>query len=120
MTADGRGKSVDESVGRLARMFGRDAADGTREDWKHAAGAILERQLVSIVGGAMQVLSASALGSEAVVVTCGIGEQVAAAIARRLVMMSVSFGTLCGCSSEVSLGATRVAPAVAVALLLAK
>ena len=90
-TADGRGKSVDESVGRLARMFGRDAADGTQEDWKHAAGAILERQLVSIIDGATQVLSASALGPKAVVVTCGIGEQVAAAIAGRLGMTSVSF-----------------------------
>jgi len=119
-TADGRGRSVDESVGRLARMFGRDAADGTLDDWKQAASAILERQLVSILDGATQVLSASALGSEPVVVACGIGADVAAAIAGRVGMVPVSFGTLCGCDGALSLASTRVAPAVAVALLLAK
>ena len=101
-------------------MFGRDAADGTLDDWKQAAGAILERQLVSILEGATQVLSASALGSEPVVVACGIGADVAAAIAGRVGMVPVSFGTLCGCDGALSLASTRVAPAVAVALLLAK
>jgi probable H4MPT-linked C1 transfer pathway protein len=60
-TADGKGKSLAESITRLARMFGRDARDGTEEEWRAAAQHLREAQLRSIQDGAALVLSAASL-----------------------------------------------------------
>lgn len=119
-TADGRGKSRAESVARLARMLGRDAADGSDADWRSAAAAILDRQVASILDGARQVLSRTPLPPVAPVVAAGIGSEVVAEIAQRLGRHVVGFGELVGAEGEVAVWATRCAPAVAVALLCAE
>ncbi len=118
-TADGRGKSVAESIARFARMFGRDAADGTLEDWRAAAAAVREAQLVSILDGCRDVLAAAALPAQAPVIAAGIGADDVAEIARRLDRSCRPFGDIADAGESCRLDATRAAPAVAVALLLA-
>ena len=116
-TADGQGKTLSESVTRFARMLGRDARDGTPEDWRIVAAHIREAQLRSIQDGAALVLSASALDPSAPVVAAGIGASDAFEMARRLGRPAVSYGALAGAEPEVEAWATAAAPAVAVALL---
>ena len=116
-TADGRGASEDESRARLARCFGRDAEPGEEAHWAVAARVIAEAQLSSIHDGCLQVLSASPPRGPMRVVTAGIGERVAAEIARRLDMPSLSFGELTKAPLNLRDWATRCAPAVAVAML---
>ncbi|MCC7250347.1 hydantoinase/oxoprolinase family protein [Hyphomicrobium sp.] len=117
-TADGKGKSLGESVTRLARMLGRDARDGTAEDWRAAAAHIRELQLRSIHDGAARVLTAAPLPPDAPVVAAGIGAGEVGEIARRLGHTAIRFGTLVGAQDAAEAWATACAPAVAVALLL--
>ena len=116
-TADGRGKSKDESRARLARCFGRDVASGEDEAWLMAARALAEEQVRSIQDGCLAVLSAAPLHPSPTIVTAGIGAKVALEVARRLGLPAVSFGELIGAPSEWQEWATRCAPAVAVAML---
>lgn len=118
-TADGRGKSLDDSVTRLARMLGRDAREGTLADWQIAARYIADVQLRSIHDGALQVLSAAPNATEGPLVAAGIGAEVATALAVRLSMPSVTFGALVGAPAHVETAATHHAAAVAVALIAA-
>ena len=117
-TADGRGKSLEESVARFARMFGRDAADGSLEDWKVSAAEIGEAQMSSIQEGCRSVLAATPIDAAAPVITAGIGADAVAALALRLDRKSVSFGTMIGADPACRDAATHSAPAVAVAVLL--
>lgn len=118
-TADGRGKSVGESVARLARMLGRDADDGTVEHWQVTARAIAEAQMRSIHDGLLQVLSGAPEIASGPLVTAGIGADVAAALALRIGMQPMTFGDLVGAAPDCRRAATDAAPAVAVALLAA-
>ena len=56
-TADGRSQSVEDSVARFARMFGRDKHDGSSDDWRHAAAFVREAQVRSIQDDLMRVIS---------------------------------------------------------------
>ena len=117
-TADGRGKSLEESTARFARMFGRDGADGGPEDWREASAFVREAQLATILEGCLEVLDAAALPAGAPVVAAGIGADEVAEIAGRLGRRSVTFGELANADDGCRLWATRSAPAVAIALLL--
>jgi (4-(4-[2-(gamma-L-glutamylamino)ethyl]phenoxymethyl)furan-2-yl)methanamine synthase len=117
-TADGRGKSVEESLSRLARMYGCDAEDYTPRQWRTAAAHLREIQLGSITEGALQVLSAKPLPGDTFVVAAGIGAREAAEISRRLQMKCETFGEMLGLSGALDDAATHHAPAVAVAWLL--
>jgi probable H4MPT-linked C1 transfer pathway protein len=115
-TADGRGKSLEESLTRFARGFGHDADMRHLPKWRVSAAYIAERQLRSIHDGALQVLSRP--GTEITsAVAAGVGAADAALIASRLPLPCVTFGELIGAPAELQLWATRCAPAVAVALL---
>lgn len=116
-TADGRGKSSEESVARLARMLGREAGDGDITDWRATARFIAEQQVRSIHDGVLQVVSAVPAVVEGPLVTAGIGSEVAHAIALRSGLEPVSFGKLIGATRSSERAATHSAPAVAVALL---
>ena len=116
-TQDGRGISEDESRARFARCYGCDVTPGEEADWAVAARAVAEVQIRSIHDGCLQVLSAHPPQGPMVVVAAGIGERIAAEVARRLDMPSVSFGERIGAPKSLRLAATRYAPAVAVALL---
>lgn len=119
-TADGKGKSRDESITRLARMFGRDRADGTADDWLQAAAFIRELQLRSIHDDLMRVVAAMSVPVAAPVVAAGIGAEDVLEIARRAGHKAVSFGTLVGAEGSIASWATACAPAVAVGLLTAR
>lgn len=117
-TADGRGKSVEESVARLARMFGRDAADGSAADWLGAAEQISAAQMAPIREACTTVSKHAGLSDAAPFVLAGIGANVLARrIAGPLRRDCISFGTLTGASGALAGAATHCAPAVAVALL---
>lgn len=113
---DGRGKSLEESLARLARGFGRDAEMRHLSKWQAAAAHIREAQLRSVYDGAIQVLSRPGIDVDCVV-AAGIGAPVVDAIARRLGLASVAFGDLIDADDTCRRDATHYAPAVAVALL---
>ena len=115
-TADGRGKSIKESLARMARGFGRDGEMRHLATWQVAALHICDEQLHSIFDGAIQVLSRPGLEID-IVVAAGIGAPVAHAIANRLGLGCIDFGEFIGADASCRLWATRCAPAVAVALL---
>jgi probable H4MPT-linked C1 transfer pathway protein len=118
-TADGKGKSLAESIARLARMLGRDGHDGTLEDWRAAAAHIRAAQLRSIEDGAARVLSGHPLPTSAPVVAAGIGADEVGEVARRLGRDCVRFGTLISSDPAYETWATACAPAVSVAHLVA-
>ncbi|MFT3730609.1 MAG: hydantoinase/oxoprolinase family protein [Hyphomicrobium sp.] len=115
-TADGRGKTQQESLDRFARGFGRDGDMRHLSTWRASAAYVEERQIRSIDDGALQVLSRPGTAIDGVV-TAGIGASAAARVAVRLGLPSVTFGELIAAEDGQQLWATRCAPAVAVALL---
>ena len=117
-TADGRGKSQEESLARLARMLGRESDYGTAAAWRVTAGYIREAQLRSIVDGASLILSARPLPDGAPVVAAGIGEREVVEVAGRLGRDCESFGQILDLEGALATAATHHAPAVAVGLLL--
>ncbi len=116
-TLDGRGKSLEESVERFARCFGRDAADASLEDWQAAAGDISARQLGDISAAIGGVLAAAALPPVAPVVAAGIGAGEVTALAQELDREVVLFGRLADADQDCSDWATRCAPATALSIL---
>lgn len=117
-TADGMGKTYQESVVRFARLVGRDAVEGSADEWRIAAAYVREQQLHSIYEGVLQVFSANPLPFQAPIITAGIGAESAGVIALRLGRSPVTFGSLIGAPNDLRLPVTRAAPAVAVALLI--
>jgi (4-(4-[2-(gamma-L-glutamylamino)ethyl]phenoxymethyl)furan-2-yl)methanamine synthase len=118
--ADGKGKSVPESLQRFARMLGRDATDGTPSDWQAAAAFVRETQLRSLHDGALQVLSAIEMPTTAPIIAAGLGSSEVQEVARRLGRTCVSFADLTGATADYADDATTCAPAVAVAILASR
>lgn len=117
-TADGRSKSPADSRARLARMFGRDAADGLPADWRAAAADIAEAQVRSIIEGYETVAAKSELPASAPIVVAGIGAHViVAGVSARAHRATIEFGDLANAKDDMVSAATHFAPAVAVALL---
>lgn len=117
-TADGRGKSVPESIARLARMFGRDAVDGSDADWRGAAAEIANAQTQSIAEGCEAVIARAGVPRSAPVVLAGIGaEIVAMGYVSHTGCDALFFGDLTNAVDGAVSAATHCAPAVAVALL---
>lgn len=116
-TADGRGKSAGESVARLARMFGREAADGDLADWRSVARFLADRQLESVADGCRQVVSRTPALAGHGLVAAGIGADQVRQLAQRLGCACVTFAELTGARGDVADSTTHCAPAVAVALL---
>src|SRR4030095_9893145 len=67
-TADGRGRTAEESARRLARMLGRDLQSADLADWRRLAVHLAERQLQALRAAVDCVLSRHVLGDEAAVV----------------------------------------------------
>lgn len=118
-TADGRGKSLPESLARFARGFGRDSDMRHLATWQASAAYVVERQLRSILDGVLQVQSRPGLLIESVV-AAGIGASAVERLASRLNLPVSNFGTLIDAPNELGLWATHCAPAVSVALLKTK
>jgi (4-(4-[2-(gamma-L-glutamylamino)ethyl]phenoxymethyl)furan-2-yl)methanamine synthase len=112
-TADNREKTVEASRARLARMIGREAEEGAASEWDALAAWFAEAQMRQIADAALLRLSRNDVAAAAPVVAAGVGEALAAEVARRLRRSYVGFSSLIAAPAE----ASHCAPAVAVALL---
>lgn len=112
-TADGREKTIEASRARLARMIGREADEGAASEWEGLAAWFKEAQIRQIADAASLRLSRNDVPVAAPVIAAGVGEGVAAEVARRLQRSYVGFSSLISAPAE----ASHCAPAVAVALL---
>jgi (4-(4-[2-(gamma-L-glutamylamino)ethyl]phenoxymethyl)furan-2-yl)methanamine synthase len=114
-TADGREKTVEASRARLARMVGREAGEGAAPEWNGLAAWFAETQIRQIADAALLRLSRNDVAIAAPVIAAGVGEGLAAEVARRLRRSCAGFSALISAPAE----ASHCAPAVAVALLAA-
>lgn len=117
-TADGRGKTTEESAARLARMIGRNLGDVPMQDWQAMARDLRASQMRALVDATMRVTANTSLPNDAPVIVAGAGAFLARAVAEAIGRKYVEFeGVLGGAAGSVP-GASLCAPAVAVALLL--
>ncbi len=116
-TSDARGTSLEESLARFARCFGRDRADATFEDWREVAGEIGDKQMHEILVAIGEVVTATPVPDGAPIIAAGIGVEAIAELAEELNRPSRTFGELIVTADSCRTWATRCAPAVAVALL---
>jgi probable H4MPT-linked C1 transfer pathway protein len=115
--ADGRGKSRAETETRIARMVGRDRAEGEGADWTRLAAFFAERQLALLQEAAAQILSRGGLGAAAPLVGCGAGRFVASRLAARLGRPYRDLAAFVQTAGAPAEWVSSCAPAVAVALL---
>ncbi|QRM57574.1 hydantoinase/oxoprolinase family protein [Sinorhizobium sp. BG8] len=116
-TADRREKTVSGSIGRLARMIGRDSSDLEDEEWTDIASWFSEHQLRMIHDAAFRVLASARTERSAPVVGAGIGRPQIRRLAERLNRPFIDFGSLIPATQEARDDASKAGPAAAVALL---
>jgi len=116
-TADRRGKSLDESVARLARAFGCDGSDATLAEWRQAARTIAGQQTRELRAAVDEVLVATPVSAVEPVVVAGIGAAIVEQLAADLGRAAIPFADIAQAAADCRTWATRCAPAVAVALL---
>ncbi|MEM9590192.1 MAG: H4MPT-linked C1 transfer pathway protein, partial [Pseudomonadota bacterium] len=116
-SADNRGKDLEESAARLARMLGRDADDADTFAWRALAHFLARRLLDQIEADARAVIAREDLGPDAPIVGAGCGRFLAATLADRLGRPYRDFAALTSCAEEAKEMVARCAPAVAVAQL---
>ncbi|RUV31520.1 MULTISPECIES: hydantoinase/oxoprolinase family protein [unclassified Mesorhizobium] len=114
-SADGKEKTVDGSIARLARMIGRDAAELTSPEWQEIARWFSERQLRKIHDAASLV--AGSLAREVPIVGAGTGRWQIRRLAERMQRRFVDFAEIIPADDAVRGEASSVAPASAVALM---
>ena len=116
-TADGRGKSVAESIARLARLAGRDAAEASPAQWRALASFLARAQMRSIEDQIALLRSRGAVAEDAPIVGAGVGR---ALVARLALSEGRAYRDVCefiDAAPEVVQAAADCAPACAVALL---
>jgi probable H4MPT-linked C1 transfer pathway protein len=118
-TADGRAKTVAASRARLARMVGCDAGAAGEAQWRMLAQWFAERQIRTIIDGAMLVLSAAAMPPDAPILGAGIGDSITREVARRLERKHVPFDDILNVAPQAREQASQCAPAAALAALAA-
>ncbi|MBI1731528.1 MAG: hypothetical protein HYR49_02005 [Gammaproteobacteria bacterium] len=118
-SADRRGKSVAESIARLARMLGAEARAGAEEAgrWRQVAEHIAAVQLRIIERAFTGVLSSLGAGLPVTVVGAGSGSFLARKLAQRHGCGYVSFPALFESSAVAPEAVATCAPAIAVAEL---
>jgi probable H4MPT-linked C1 transfer pathway protein len=119
-TADGRGRSEQESAGRLARMLGRDAGEAPLADWRRLAAHLVERQRRMLEDAMDRTFSRGLLGPDAPLLGAGIGRFLISQLAARLGRPYRDFGELFAGEPALRDKAACYAPAAAVAALLAE
>jgi probable H4MPT-linked C1 transfer pathway protein len=118
-TADGRGKTAEDSARRLARMLGRDFDEAELPAWRRLAQHLAERQVQTIQNAADRILSRGIVPEDAPVVGAGVGRFLAEMLARRLERPYIDFASLVSGPAAMCEWAARCAPAAAVAALAA-
>ncbi len=116
-TADGRAKTVEASRARLARMVGCDVNHANEDAWSTLAQWFAERQIRTIMDGAMLVLSCGNIPAGAPVLGAGIGDAVVQEVARRLGRNYLSFDSILDVVPDARERASHCAPASALASL---
>ena len=116
-SADGRGKGLEDSAARLARMLGRDAKDVDFVAWKALAHFLARRLLDQIEADARAVIEREDLPPTAPIVGAGCGRFLAVALADRLERSYRDFADLTPCADDAHEMVARCAPAAAVARL---
>jgi len=116
--ADQRGKSLEESAARLARMLGRDVDEADFIAWKALAHYLARRQLDRIEADARALMTREGLAADSPVIGAGCGRFLAEGLAKRLGHPYRDFAEIIDCAAETRDLAPVCAPAVAVALLV--
>jgi probable H4MPT-linked C1 transfer pathway protein len=116
-TADGRAKTSEASRARLARMVGCDVDNAGEAAWRLLAQWLAERQVRTIMDGAMLVLSAAAMPADAPILGAGIGDGLVQEVARRLGRKHLSFDAVLDVAPHAREQAAHCAPAAALAAL---
>jgi probable H4MPT-linked C1 transfer pathway protein len=117
-TADGRGKSKEESMRRLMRMIGLDFEPAVAQDCEHLARWVAQAQRGLVRRGCDRQLSRGLLDSQAPVVGLGVGAFLAAQLAGELGRDYRDFATVAGVAPEQRDAVDVCGPAFAVARLL--
>jgi len=120
-TGDGGMKTPEASARRIARMIGRDMAEGPIDDWRALAGAFADAQIATLVDAAGTLPGIASLPADAPVVCAGAGHFAAVELARQLGRPALPLQQLLAdhCTDDCAGDASTCAPAVAVALLAA-
>jgi (4-(4-[2-(gamma-L-glutamylamino)ethyl]phenoxymethyl)furan-2-yl)methanamine synthase len=116
-TADGREKTVPNSVARLARMVGREAGDLSHQQWVLLAQWFAEAQLRKLTDAAMLILSRPEIPTTLPVIMAGIGDTIVAELARRLRRPLKEFTDGLNIAPAAAVLVRQCAPAVSVAYL---
>jgi (4-(4-[2-(gamma-L-glutamylamino)ethyl]phenoxymethyl)furan-2-yl)methanamine synthase len=119
-TADGRGKSVEESAARLARMVGRDYSSAPLEDWMRLAHHLAECQRRLLYDAVERILSRGALRGNAPLIGAGVGRFLVPELSRRLGHPHRDFGEFVTGEPLLCEYAARAAPAAAIAALVGR
>jgi probable H4MPT-linked C1 transfer pathway protein len=116
-TADGRPRTIEDSMRRLARMIGCDVAQANAEDWVGLARWFADRQRARIREACERQLSRGLLKATAPVIGLGVGAFLAADVARELNRDYSSFAELAGVPAVQRSAVDVCGPAYAVARL---
>jgi (4-(4-[2-(gamma-L-glutamylamino)ethyl]phenoxymethyl)furan-2-yl)methanamine synthase len=117
-SADRRGKSVEESRARLARMIGFDAAQAPDSAWAALATQLAALQLAALETACHRVLSTLPAVPDAPIVGAGVGRFLGEELARRVRRPYRSLAALIPADPALAELAADCGPAAAVALLL--
>lgn len=93
-TADGRGRSTQDSARRLARMVGSDLEDAVPAQWRQLALAVRAQQLSQLESALLRQLSRRELDERAPLVGAGAGAFLVRELARRCGRAYVDAATL--------------------------
>jgi probable H4MPT-linked C1 transfer pathway protein len=119
-TADGRGKTVEASMARLARLAGRDAADGGPQQWRDFADYFARAQLRLIEDQIALLKSRGAFTPDAPFIGAGVGRALVERLARTQRRAYRDFDEFVDATPQAKSAASDCAPAAAVALLAAR
>lgn len=117
-TADGRAKTAEASLARLARLAGRDAADAGVEQWRSFAAFLARAQMRLIEDQIALLQSRGAIAREAPFVGAGVGRALIERSARAEGRAYRDFCEFLDAAPNAARAASDCAPAAAVALLV--
>jgi probable H4MPT-linked C1 transfer pathway protein len=114
-SADGKEKTPEASMARLARMVGRDAADLSPAEWLDVARWFSEQQLRTVHDAAFRV--SGRLADDSPIIAAGAGRWQIKRLAARMERRFIDFADIIPAEDAARNEASSAAPAAAVALL---
>lgn len=117
-TADGAGRSIEDSARRLARMLGRDMQEAPLEQWRSLAYGFRQVQLDRLRQAAMRQYSRELSGPETPIIGAGAGRFLIRELARQMAREYIDIDTYIAADTPQLADAAAVCfPAYAVAQL---